>query len=380
MNPKILGKRLHIAGSIPENASPRIAEYSHSLVRSVANTFLSNAGGLVVTVGPELFLKESKIPTIFDWTILETVDECEEYPNKKWPSSQGSPVVAVAFEKYSTKIPAHRQELWKRLLTKNKVDLQLIPSELSVGGIMRQRQSKYGDILLTVGGYLGVYHLAQLYQASHKPVIPLDLSFNSQISTASEVLAHHVTKDARDFFDFNPNSNAITSYSKLSLKIELTNEEKFSIVLLDFIDNLPKPLAFYVRLLDKKNPDFKVVENYFRNVIDRVVEKMGYQRFEMETDFSDNIFMNVELFEKLHYSSLVIVDLTGVRPNCCLELGYALGLEKKFILMALEGTMIPWDTSAIHCHFWNIADEDKIRKKRVSEFIEKNINKNPIVS
>ena len=99
----------------------------------------------------------------------------------------------------------------------------------------------------------------------------------------------------------------------------------------------------------------------------------------METDFSEDIFMNVELFEKLHYSSLVIVDLTHVRPNCCLVLGYSWGLEKKFILMAMEGTQLPWDTSTIHCHFWSISKPDKERITNLKSFMENNMNREPLI-
>jgi hypothetical protein len=375
---KIEGKRVHIAGSIPQNSNLKTAEYCHSLVRKIAGTVLSNGGGIVVTLGLEPYIGETKISTIFDWSILEVIDQFNGYPNEKWPKSQGMPVVAVAFEKYTSKIPEHRQKLWQSILANNRVELQLVPAELSVGGIMRQEQSKFGDILLTFGGHLGVYHLSQLYQSSKKPVIPINLPFVDEKPTASENLSHHANREPKELFDYKPQANSITAYSKLSLKNKLLNEESFCQYLLDFIDHLPAPLVFYVRLLDRKNPDFSKVEQFFRKVVDKVIVKMGYQRFEMETDFSENIFMNVELFQKLHESSLVIADLTGVRPNCCLELGFALGSGKKFILTAEDGTMIPWDTTAIHCHFWKTNMENKKRQSILKEFLKKNINKNPL--
>ena len=35
-------------------------------------------------------------------------------------------------------------------------------------------------------------------------------------------------------------------------------------------------------------------------------------------------FINVGIFENLHFSSVAVVDVTGERPNCFIELGYAL--------------------------------------------------------
>lgn len=248
---KIEGKRVHIAGSIPQNSNLETAEYCHSLVRKIASTVLSNGGGLVVTLGPEPYISETKISKIFDWSILEVVDQLNGYPNEKWPKSQGTPLVAIAFEKNANKIPEHRQKLWQSILANNRVELQLVPAELSVGGIMRQEQSKFGDILLTLGGDLGVYHLSQLYHASKKHVIPINLTFVDEKPTASENLSHHANREPKDFFDYKPIADTIAAYSKLSLKNKLLNEESFCQYLLDFINHLPEPLVFYVRLLDK---------------------------------------------------------------------------------------------------------------------------------
>jgi hypothetical protein len=132
-------------------------------------------------------------------------------------------------------------------------------------------------------------------------------------------------------------------------------------------------------LINKDVPEFEVVENYFRNVVDEVIELCGYERFESGLDTSKEPFLNLAIFLNLHYSSLVIADLTGVRPNCCLELGYALGQKKKFILMALKGTKLPFDTKMISCHFWSAEMSDDDRKRELIAFMEKNIDRKPII-
>ena len=92
--------------------------------------------------------------------------------------------------------------------------------------------------------------------------------------------------------------------------------------LLNAIDH---PNAFYVRLLNNKVGDFPRVERFFREIVDPTVKKMGYRRIEMGTDRTEHGFINVEIFERLHYSEFAIVDVTAERPNCFVELGYALG-------------------------------------------------------
>lgn len=122
------------------------------------------------------------------------------------------------------------------------------------------------------------------------------------------------------------------------------------------------------------------MEQYFRNIVDDVIDICGYEKFESGVDLASEPFLNEEIFQNLHYSSLAVVDLTGVRPNCCLELGYALGQKKKFILLAKKCTKLPFDTIMIPCHFWSPNEEDPVRKKALIEFMDKNINRKPIIN
>lgn len=140
------------------------------------------------------------------------------------------------------------------------------------------------------------------------------------------------------------------------------------------------PNAFYVRLLNKNAEDFPNVERFFREIVDPTVQKMGYRRLEMGTDRTEHGFINVGIFERLHYSELAIVDVTGERPNCFVELGYALGHGVPVIVTAKEGTTLPFDQQAIPCHFWNLETDAATNRKLLLEFIEKNIGRPPLVT
>jgi len=72
--------------------------------------------------------------------------------------------------------------------------------------------------------------------------------------------------------------------------------------------------------------------------------------------------------------------LTGLRLNCFTELGYALGLRKKVIVTAQEGTCLPFDSASLPCHFWSPKQIDGQRRIDLQEFMKKNINRKPIVS
>jgi hypothetical protein len=94
---------------------------------------------------------------------------------------------------------------------------------------------------------------------------------------------------------------------------------------------------------------------------------------------AEHAFINIEIVERLHYTDLTIVDVTGLRSNCFMELGYALGLGNSVIVMAQEGTALPFDQSAIPTHFWSPKSSTDGNRRLLLEFIEKNVDRAPIV-
>jgi hypothetical protein len=150
--------------------------------------------------------------------------------------------------------------------------------------------------------------------------------------------------------------------------------------LMELMAVIDRPNAFYVRLLNNKSEEYPVVERFFREVVDPVIEQIGYRRIEMGTDPTERGFINVEIFERLHYSELAIVDVTGLRPNCFIELGYALGCKIPVIVTAREGTVLPFDQSAIPCHFWNLESSAEKNTHSLLDFVDRNIGRPPLIS
>ena len=375
------GRRVHFAGSAKPTVEPSRLRCTHILLKHLSKIVLEQGGGLVLTVGSDpVHPQETNLPLIFDWTLLEAVDEYKHWRTTSWPEAQGMPVVAVGLSNWKERITNKRQPLWDRVVRVKNVELIQIREGLSVGGVLRERQAIYGDILVPVGGGPGVEHLAELYKSKRKPVIPLDISLGDKALSAAEQLSTQAMENPIEFFEYEPHSGAVAAYSELSLKDRRPNVEEFADRFLDFITHLPRPTAFLVRLLNAKFPDFVEVERFFRNVVDPVLADSGYRRFEMGTDPSTEPFMNVEIFQKLHYSSLAIADLTGLRVDCFTEMGYAFGQAKKVIATAREGTKLPFDSKSIPCHFWSADLEDQKRRDAFRQFMHKNINRKPLVS
>ncbi len=352
---------------------------AHQLIRKLAINILSQGGGLVVQIGDDPRHEDDPtIPLIFDWTVLEALDTCHKENKITWPESQGVPVIVVGLPKWKNKIPVVRKRLWSRLLSQPILTIKQVQSELGVGGILREVQSQYGNILVTLGGGPGVNHLADLYMNMKKPVIPLDLPLKKGKLSASEELHRKVFEDPTIFFECESKYDTTRLFSRLSFDSKKSTDENADRVI-ELLSALKKPTAFYVRLMNTESSDFLEVEDFFRNVVDEVVETSGYQRFESGLDPSHEAFLNEEIFQNLHYSALAIVDLTGIRSNCCIEFGYALGQKKKFILMAKKCTKLPFDTKMISCHFWSTTKNNDDRQKELLEYMEKNIDRRPVV-
>jgi hypothetical protein len=114
-------------------------------------------------------------------------------------------------------------------------------------------------------------------------------------------------------------------------------------------------------------------------VVDPVVADAGLQRIEMGTDETEHGFINVGIFDSLHFARVAIVDLTGNRLNCFIELGYAFGRATRVIVMAEDGTEVPFDTDAIPCHFWKPALGAEERQEELKSFWKKNVDRPPLV-
>ena len=89
--------------------------------------------------------------------------------------------------------------------------------------------------------------------------------------------------------------------------------------------------------------------------------------------------MNVEIFERLHRASLVIVDLTGVRPNCMMELGYALGRSRRVVISAKKGTQLTFDQDKLPTYFWDEIGSSDERRRDYRDWFDRHSELPPIV-
>jgi hypothetical protein len=382
----LFGRRIQIAGSASGKTDVALVGYAHQVVTGLVKDIMAAGGGVVLGIGREP-RPDGAAPNapsmLFDWTALETAAECLKRGFPAWPAESGLPIVVVSSEKGVTEIPDNRRPLYEELLRSGLLHVESIMAGSRAAVFIRQRQAVFGDALIILGGGTGVEHSADLYLSRRKPVVPFDLALGASRDDGSGGamrLAKEARADPARFFRFSP-THANTEGAALAEIATRNGAAAASGVAnrtVSLLTKIARPAAFYVRLLNPDHPKFKIVESFFRDVVDPVVEEAGMRRIEMGTDKNEHAFMNVAIFEGVHFSSIAIVDVTGERPNCFIELGYALR-GGRVLVTAEYGTKLPFDQEMIPCHFWKPGDTVADKKKALVDFWEKNVNRPLIV-
>jgi hypothetical protein len=357
--------RVHVTGSAATDCDKNLVEAAHAYLYRLGQLLIDDGHGLVVTASGEP-RGESRVPIIFDWTLLEPVGAAPD-PAPGWPTTGRARFVAVGSGSGLAKRPEDRNALWESCSGRTDFSLVVAPPGWRMAGIIRERQVAAGDVLIVLSGGAGGEHLAQLYRSEGKPVIPLNAQLGASQRDGSgggTVLHARALETPNDFFTLREDvGSAAARLNALNLDAA-TDVDALAAATVALIDDLRPPTAFYVRLLAPGEPEYPAVERFFRDVVDPVIVERGFTPREMGRETPEMAFMNAEIFNVLHRAALVVVDLTAMRTNCLMELGYALGRRRRFVISAQDGTRLGFDHDKLPTYFWN--DADTIDERRVS--------------
>ena len=246
--------------------------------------------------------------------------------------------------------------IWNDLITRGC--LAVLPGEWNwfSGAVRRALLASHADVLITLGGGEGVEHYGSLFQARSKPVIPLDLQIGSSSNDGrggSLRILDRVRSDPRLFFPLLAPDTVNAHLESLATRQGLTTATEIADGVIRFLRTISPPTAFYVRLLNSETSEFDAVEQFFRTVVDPFVCRLDYTPVQMGRTPASKPFLNVEIFTRIHESTLVIADLIGMRPNCLVELGYALALGRQVVVSAMKGTDMPFDIQSVDQFIWD---------------------------
>jgi hypothetical protein len=116
-------------------------------------------------------------------------------------------------------------------------------------------------------------------------------------------------------------------------------------------------------------------------VVQPIVEgELGYKLTVVDGRQSyEHARIDQEIFAKLHRSRVVLADVTGMRPNCFLELGYGLGRSLPTMLMSKEGGENPFDIYTLSGLRWKTTGTLDERRRLFREHWEAIRNRPPLV-
>jgi hypothetical protein len=373
------GRRIHIVGSADQEADEGKLTYVHSLVSELVVALAVEGASFIIPFGKEPLLKDcNNGPSIiFDWTVAEAVSRVLKDSRTQASGPNGRLVSTLATSKTDTQIPANRRAVYTELREGNAVNLEFIEPGWSAGAFRRQRLAQLGDILIGVSGGEGVEHLAIEYSSKGKPVIPLDIQIGASKrdgSGGAARLFERALTQPNDFFRVAADQSPSDLLDRTRTRNCETETNKVVISIMELLHALVPPEVFYVRLLNNALPEYSSVETFFRVTVDQLVKDLGYKPMQLGIGKNEFAWMNQAIFDSLHHSAVVLVDLTALRPNCFMELGYALGNKQRVIVAARDDTKIPFDSFALEAFMWNESEAPAQRLNRFRKHWERNIN------
>ncbi len=364
----LFGRRVHIAGSIVEDAAVAAAgdvEQARELVAALVKELVKRGANFVIPVDAEPARKSDRLPICFDWLVWKMIKDNLALRPADVP---GLLAVAVQHHKSEDQIPAEYAGLWDELRASPLVKIENA-AQWNMNCKRMEAQSRFGDILVVLGGAEGVLYLANLYHDAGKPIVPLNIPLCPETTGARRLYNFGLTSSqARRLFQIADDGDAHDWINKIRFPPRQPVPDRVS-VLVDLLEALERPKAFAVRLLNPDLPDYADVQTFFDMVVQPVIEsELGYRLVVIDgRQAYDHARIDHEIFAKLHRSSVVLVDITGARPNCFLELGYALGRGLPTMVMTREGSSLPFDITTFSGLHWKTTGSAEDRRRAFRE-------------
>lgn len=380
-NSPLNGRRIHIAGSIaedPHTAPAAEVQFANDFVRELVIHLMRRGASFVIPVDADKRRTADGMPITFDWLIWETLRA--NLPSR--PIEAPAPLAfAIQHHKTESQIPEAKADLWDQLRQSDLVSIDNA-SHWNMASKRMEMQAAHGEILVILGGSEGVLFLANLYHQAGKPVIPLNFDLCTENTGSRRLFSQALTREHTGrFFRTVGQATPHDWINRLNFSRRHDVAHRVAVVI-DVLEALERPTVFAVRLLNPTVPEFQNVEDFFTGVVKYVVEQeLGYT-LKVVDGQQPNEYAHIddEIFNKLHRSAAVVADITGSRPNCLIELGYALGRSIPTMMTAMEGTEFPFDIKTIPGHPWNPAISLKERRRTFLEYWRANINRPSLVS
>jgi hypothetical protein len=375
-------RRLHLAGSAKADADVALLSDAHAVAAAVAEGWLARGGSLVAGIGAEpAHASRPDLSLIFDWTVIAAVASALHSGGAR---GEAPALILRGSRRAYDQVPAERVVLLDKIRAAGALELELLPDTWRSGALVRRSQASVGEVLVMLSGGAGVEDLANLYAAERRPIVPIDVDLGSSRNDGAQRggtgLARRALADPGAFIRLADGTGAGARLAALVMGPTRPPPAVLAERALALLDDLERPRAFYVRLLDTSHPDWRSVESFFRDVADPVLDELGLCVIDLGRDPQRQAWMNAEIFEELYTAHTVIADLTGQRPNCYLELGFALAGGPRTIITAKAGEAMTFDTDKLPWHFWDPAADATVARDALRDHIGRFGSRSPLVT
>jgi hypothetical protein len=116
----------------------------------------------------------------------------------------------------------------------------------------------------------------------------------------------------------------------------------------------------------------KRLEQIYKRVMQPVIREFKYSKKRID-DHEDSGKISPRILKEITRSDIVLADLTGERPNCYYEAGFAEALGKRVILTARQGTNVHFDLRDNNFILWKDADDFEAKLRKRFEAISKEV-------
>ncbi|MCW6034466.1 hypothetical protein [Pantoea sp. JK] len=349
----LAGRRIHITGSVPEpleHASTHEVDSAREFIKSLVKELVKMGANFVIPIDAEKTRSVDGRPICFDWLVWnEVINQIHRRPE----GVPGPCIIAVKHHKNDDQIPEEQISSWDDYCGTSHVKIESA-AHWNMASKRMEIQARSGDILITIGGSEGVLFLSNLYHDAGKPVIPMNYKIGKDTTGSRKIFEFALASvNSERLFKTTDGRGSHDWINRLSFPARKSIEERVSLVT-ELLENLTPPSAFFVCLMNTDHEDQLSVSNFYETVVKHVMEtEFGYKMVIVDgSQGYEMAYVNQEVFTRLHRSRVVIADLTASRPNCFLELGYALGRGLPTMITARVGTELPFDIHSVSTHQW----------------------------
>ncbi len=197
---------------------------------------------------------------------------------------------------------------------------------------------QHADVVILVGGFYGTFQAANWARLGRKALLP----FASFGGSAREV---HKVESAR--FDEVYAANIKRLEYEQVLKAISTDWETLARQTINLAEKMVTTSSVFVIMSYEESGEYKDLYD----TIQRVCKTYDYEAQRVD---ESNVLKRIipEILRQVRQSAFVIADVTEQKPNVLYELGFADGVGKKVILLAKEGTELPFDIHYVPVLFW----------------------------